>query len=322
MIELRNVTKRYGTTLAVDRVSLAIAAGELTILLGPSGCGKTTLLRTINRMVEIDEGEVFVDGHSALSMPPEELRRHIGYAIQSVGLFPHMTVRRNIATVPRLLRWDESRIDQRVSELLELVGLDPTTYADKRPDELSGGEAQRIGVARALAADPPVLLMDEPFGALDPISRERLQREFAALHQRLGKTVVFVTHDIEEAVILGQRIVLMREGHVVQDGSPEELWRSPAHQFVRDFFGDEFGLRIVSRHRVADLTLGPAPERPAPRVGFHTNLRDVLAIMVTESVDCVAVVAGDTDSGGAMDDREVIGGLTFCSVVTQVREET
>ncbi|MBN1630649.1 MAG: ABC transporter ATP-binding protein [Thermoleophilia bacterium] len=312
MIELRNVTKKYGTVTAVDDVSLTIPDGELTIVLGPSGCGKTTVLRTINRMVEIDSGEVIVDGRPIDAVPPEELRRHIGYAIQSVGLFPHMTVRRNIATVPRLLGWERARVSERVNELLDLVGLDPAIYADKRPGELSGGEAQRVGVARALAADPPVLLMDEPFGALDPISRERLQREFAALHKRLGKTVVFVTHDIEEAVLLGDRIVLMRDGRIVQVGAPEELWRSPEGRFVRDFFGDEFGLRILSRHRVADLTLGPPPPDKAPQVRLETNLRDVLAIMVTESVDRVAVVS----------EERAIGSLTFCEVVTQVRETT
>ena len=168
MIELQHITKRYGATIAVDDVSLTIPDGELTIVLGPSGCGKTTLLRAINRMVELDGGEVLIDGRPISAAPPEELRRHIGYAIQSVGLFPHMSVSRNIATVPRLLRWERDRVEKRVAELLELVGLDPAVYAGKRPHELSGGEAQRVGVARALAADPPVLLMDEPFGRPRP----------------------------------------------------------------------------------------------------------------------------------------------------------
>lgn len=330
MIELRHITKRYGAIAAVDDVSLTIPDGELTIVLGPSGCGKTTLLRAINRMVDVDSGEVLIDGRPIVAVAPQELRRHIGYAIQSVGLFPHMTVSRNIATVPRLLRWDRDRIERRIVELLELVGLDPAVYAGKRPHELSGGEAQRVGVARALAADPPVLLMDEPFGALDPISRERLQLEFASLHRKLGKTVVFVTHDIEEAVLLGDRIVLMREGRIAQEGAPEELWRSPGQQFVRDFFGDEFGLRILSRHRVDDLVLGPPPDGAAPRVRPDTNLRDVLAIMVTESVDRVAVVSGGTQTGhrpaGEPADpgreEQVLGGLTFCEVVTQVRQAT
>jgi osmoprotectant transport system ATP-binding protein len=312
MIELRNVTKRYGDARAVDDLSLVIPEGELTILLGPSGCGKTTTLKAINRMIEIDAGEILVGGRPVTDRPAEELRRHIGYAIQSVGLFPNMTVARNIGTVPRLLGWDRERIARRVTEQLELVGLDPGVYADKKPHELSGGEAQRIGVARALAADPPVLLMDEPFGALDPINRERLQREFAALHRRLGKTVVFVTHDIEEAVLLGDRIVLMRDGRIVQSGPPEDLWRTPSSEFVREFFGEEFGLRILSRHRVSDLPLGPVPRDGAPVVRPDTNLRDVLAMMVTRSTEEVSVV-----DGGA-----VAGGLTFRGVVEGVRANT
>jgi osmoprotectant transport system ATP-binding protein len=311
MIELRGVSKRFGDKVAIDDVSLFIPEGELTVLLGPSGCGKTTTLRSINRMVEIDEGELLVDGRSVAEVEPKELRRRIGYAIQSVGLFPHMNAARNIGTVPRLLGWSKDRIARRVDELLALVGLDPAVYAGKYPHQLSGGEAQRIGVARALAADPPVLLMDEPFGALDPINRERLQREFVELHRRLGKTVVFVTHDIEEAVILGDRIVLMRDGRIVQDGPPERLWREPAAEFVRDFFGDEFGLRVLSRHCVCDLPLGPAPREGAPRVGLSTNLRDALAIMVTEASETIAV----TDEAG-----RVVGGLTFGDIVTGVRE--
>jgi osmoprotectant transport system ATP-binding protein len=312
MIELRNVTKRFDDNIAVNDVSLTIPEGELTILLGPSGCGKTTTLRTINRLTEIDSGEILLEGRPITDAPPHELRRHIGYAIQSVGLFPNMTVSRNIGTVPRLLGWDKDRIASRVTEQLKLVGLTPEVIAEKMPDELSGGEAQRVGVARALAADPPVLLMDEPFGALDPISREHLQREFAALHKSLGKTVVFVTHDIEEAVLLGDRIVLMRDGSIVQEGAPEDLWRSPASEFVRDFFGDEFGLRILSRHRASDLPIGPAPSGDVPRVEYGTNLRDVLAIMVTNSSEDVAVVQ----------DGNIIGGLSFCAVVTGVRELT
>ena len=312
MIELRGVSKRFGDIVAVDDISLQIPEGQLTILLGPSGCGKTTTLRAINRLTEVDAGEILLQGEPITSTPPHELRRHIGYAIQSVGLFPNMTVSRNIGTVPRLLGWDKERIGRRVHEQLGLVGLDPDEYEQKMPHELSGGEAQRVGVARALAADPPVLLMDEPFGALDPISREHLQREFADLHRRLGKTVVFVTHDIEEAVLLGDRIVLMRDGSIVQEGAPEDLWRSPATEFVKDFFGDEFGLRILSRHRVCDLALGPVPDHDVPTVGVQTNLRDVLAIMVTESVEDVGVER----------DGQVVGGLSFCSVVTGVRSMT
>ncbi|MBS3956589.1 MAG: ABC transporter ATP-binding protein [Clostridiales bacterium] len=316
MIELCDVTKRYGANTAVDSVSFVVPEGELTVLLGPSGCGKTTLLRTINRMVEPDGGEVLIDGAPITASSPEELRRGIGYAIQSVGLFPHMTVARNIATVPRLLGWDAGRISARVVELLALVGLDPAVFSGKWPHELSGGEAQRVGVARALAADPPVLLMDEPFGALDPINRERLQREFAELHRTLGKTVVFVTHDIEEAVLLGDTIALMRDGRIVQSGSPEELWRAPASEFVRDFFGEEFGLRILARHRVGDLTYGSLAEEdhgagtlPLPRVAPETSLRDALAVMVTGACDKVVVVDG----------QRMLGSLTFSEVVRGVR---
>lgn len=313
MIELRNVSKRFGDRVAVDDVSLTVPAGELAILLGPSGCGKTTALRSINRMVRIDSGEVLVGGRPVDGVAPDVLRRQIGYAIQSVGLFPHMDVARNIGTVPRLLKWDRARIAGRVEELLDLVGLDADTYSGVYPHELSGGEAQRVGVARALAADPPVLLMDEPFGALDPINRERLQREFALLHRRLKKTVVFVTHDIEEAVLLGDRIVLMREGRVVQDDTPERLWRTPVTGFVREFFGDEFGLHVLSRHTVSDLTPGPLPPEGAPLVTPGTDLRNALALMVAEASGSVGVV----DGSGA-----VTGGLTFHDIVSQVREGT
>lgn len=309
MIELRNVTKRYGPIPAVDDISLVVEKGELAVLLGPSGCGKTTTLRAINRMVDIDSGKILVDGRSVSASPPDELRRRIGYAIQSVGLFPHMTVERNIATVPRLLGWERFRIEARVRELLQLVGLAPS-YATKRPGELSGGEAQRVGVARALAADPPVLLMDEPFGALDPINRENLQREFALLHKRLGKTVLFVTHDVEEAVLLGDRIVLMCDGRIVQDGTPETLWRAPAAPFVTEFFGPEFGLHVLSRHRVSDLPLRDAPSARAPRVDLGTTLRDVLARMVTEGTEWVEVEG---------DDGVMLGGLTIRDVVMGVR---
>ena len=298
----------------MDDVSLTIPEGEMTVLLGPSGCGKTTLLRTINRMVAIDEGEVLIDGRPAISFSPEELRRGMGYAIQSVGLFPHMNVARNIATVPRMLGWTSERIDVRTAELLELVGLD-ASYASKFPHELSGGEAQRIGVARALAADPPVLLMDEPFGALDPINRERLQREFASLRAKLGKTVVFVTHDIEEAVMLGDRIVVMRDGRIIQEGTPEAMWRQPANDFIRAFFGDEFGLKVLSRFTVEDAlcqpaTAGAEAHDGAPAVPCGATLRDALALMVAHGTDAVRVTQADGGTEGV---------LRFEDLIAQVR---
>lgn len=260
MIELSHVTKRYGETVAVDDLSLAINDGELAVLLGPSGCGKTTTLRAINRMVEIDSGSIMIAGTDIREQHPDELRRHIGYGIQSVGLFPHMTVARNISVVPRLLGWDADRVADRVTELLEMVGLDPKTYAHKRPRQLSGGEAQRVGVARALAADPPVLLMDEPFGALDPLTRERLQVEFRRLQRTLGKTVVFVTHDVAEAALLGDRIALMRTGRLVQFSTPQQLWDEPADPFVSEFFGQvgglAFGALVQSMREQADAADG------------------------------------------------------------------
>jgi osmoprotectant transport system ATP-binding protein len=218
MIELRNVTKRFGETVAVDGVSLTIPDGELTIVLGPSGCGKTTLLRAINRMVEIDAGEVLIDGRSITTVAPEELRRHIGYAIQSVGLFPHMSVGRNIATVPRLLRWDADRIEKRVAELLELVGLDPAVYAEKRPSELSGGEAQRAAIARALVTEPRLLLADEPTGNLDTATGEEIAALLDELHAR-GRTVVLVTHN-EALAQRAERVVHLRDGRVESEGPP------------------------------------------------------------------------------------------------------
>lgn len=244
MIELIGVTKRFGDTVAVDDLSMTVAEGTLTVLLGPSGCGKTTTLRAINRMVEIDAGQILIGGRDTRAQDANELRRSIGYGIQSVGLFPHMTVARNIATVPRLLGWDAKRIAARVEELLEMVGLDPAIYLPKRPHQLSGGEAQRVGVARALAADPPVLLLDEPFGALDPLTRVRLQTEFLRLQRHLRKTVLFVTHDVEEALTLADTIVLMRDGRIAQSGQPEQMWLDPADDFVRSFFGEELSLKM------------------------------------------------------------------------------
>jgi osmoprotectant transport system ATP-binding protein len=249
-VELREVTKRYGDTVAVDRLSLEVAEGEVCVLIGPSGCGKTTTLRMINRLVEPTSGVITVGGRDVRTVAPEELRRGLGYAIQSVGLFPHLTVAENITTVPRLLGWERSRMAARVDELLTLVGLRPDAYAPKYPRELSGGEAQRVGVARALAADPPVLLMDEPFGAVDPLNRERLQGEFARIQRELRKTVIFVTHDVDEAIRLADRIALMKNGRLRQYDTPERLLDHPADKFVHDFMGADRALKRLVRVRV------------------------------------------------------------------------
>ncbi len=246
MIEFEHVVKEYNGVSAVDDISLELPAGKICVFIGPSGCGKTTSLRLINRMIEPSSGTIRLDGTPVSKIRAEELRRGIGYVIQSVGLLPHMSVRENIGIVPRLLGWDKHKRDTRADELLELIGLSPGAYRDKLPHELSGGEAQRVGVARALAADPPVLLMDEPFGAVDPLGREVLQREFLSLNRELKKTVVFVTHDLDEAIRLGDRIVLMRSGKVVQDDIPERILGAPRNEFVREFVGADRALKRLS----------------------------------------------------------------------------
>lgn len=247
MIQLNDVTKSYGDMDAVHELSLQIDSGEFAVLIGPSGCGKSTTLRMINRLVDLTSGVITIDGTDILSHRPEELRRRIGYAIQSVGLFPHMTVAQNIAVVPKLLGWDQAKTDSRTGELLELFGLDPASYGSKYPRQLSGGEAQRAGVARALAADPDILLMDEPFGALDPITRETLQTEFARIQRDLRKTIVFVTHDIDEAIRLATRIVILKDGKLVQHDTPENILTSPIDRFVLEFIGTDRALKRLSR---------------------------------------------------------------------------
>ncbi|MGE5257456.1 MAG: ABC transporter ATP-binding protein, partial [Hyphomicrobiales bacterium] len=246
MIELNRVTKIYpgAAQPAVDSISLSVPEGEICVFIGPSGCGKTTLMRLINRLIPITSGGISVEGKDITTLDPIELRRHIGYVIQQVGLFPHMTVRDNIATVPKLLGWAKGRIDERVDELLGLVNLNPAEFRDRYPRQLSGGQAQRVGVARAMAANPPIMLMDEPFGAIDPINREVLQDEFLRIQEKLKKTIIFVTHDINEAIKMGQRIALLREGRLVQAGLPDELLNRPADEFVKSFVGSD---RVLKR---------------------------------------------------------------------------
>ncbi|MBI5104517.1 MAG: ATP-binding cassette domain-containing protein [Solirubrobacterales bacterium] len=245
-LEFRNASKTYPGTAepAIRDLSLEVPAGEVCVLVGPSGCGKTTAMRLVNRMIELSSGDVLLDGRSVRDEDPARLRRRIGYAIQQIGLFPHQTVAENVATVPRLLGWERARVHERIDQLLELVGLEHD-MRDRYPGQLSGGQRQRVGVARALAADPPLLLMDEPFGAIDAITRGRLQEEFRRLQHELGKTVVFVTHDIDEALKLGDRIAVMKPGGVLaQYAPPEELVRNPADAFVEDFVGAD---RMIAR---------------------------------------------------------------------------
>ena len=259
VVALEHLSKRYGppgTPPAVTDLSLEIPAGQICVLVGPSGCGKTTTMKMINRLIEPTGGRVTIDGQDVMGLPAVELRRSIGYVIQQVGLFPHLTIAANVATVPRLLGWPEARVRDRVDELLDLVGLDPGAYRARYPAALSGGEQQRVGVARALAADPPVMLMDEPFGAVDPIRRERLQNEFLRLQAKVRKTVVFVTHDVDEAIKMADRIaILQRGGILAQYDTPRAILQGPAGEFVERFVGADRGLKRLSLARVADLPL-------------------------------------------------------------------
>ncbi|MFF2410591.1 ABC transporter ATP-binding protein [Streptomyces sp. NPDC058092] len=260
MIRFEHVTKRYadGTT-AVDDLSFEVAEGELVTLVGPSGCGKTTTMKMVNRLIEPTGGRIFLDGDDISAIDPVQLRRRIGYVIQQVGLFPHRTVLENTATVPHLLGWKRGKGRERAAELLDLVGLDPSVYGDRYPEQLSGGQRQRVGVARALAADPPVLLMDEPFGAVDPVVRERLQNEFLNLQEQVRKTVLFVTHDIEEAVRLGDRIAVYGQGSIEQFDSPATVLGAPATPYVADFVGADRGLKRLSVTPIEESDLDQPP---------------------------------------------------------------
>jgi osmoprotectant transport system ATP-binding protein len=270
-LEFRGATKRYAgqERPAVENLSLTVPAGEICVLVGPSGCGKTTAMRMVNRMIDITDGDIVLDGESVRGKSPADLRRQIGYAIQQIGLFPHLSVADNIATVPRLLGWHRQRIADRVDELLDLVSLDPAETRDRFPAQLSGGQRQRVGVARALAADPPLMLMDEPFGAIDPINRERLQNEFLRLQAELRKTIVFVTHDIDEAIKMGDRIAVMKlGGRLAQYAPPAELLMYPADKFVEDFVGADRALKRLALQRVRDIDLWKAA---VVRVGESTT---------------------------------------------------
>ena len=313
MIRFEQLTKRYDDRLAVDHLSLEVPDGRVCVLIGPSGSGKTTTLRMINRLIEPTGGRVLIDGRDTASLPTEELRRSLGYAIQSVGLFPHFTVAENVATVPRLLRWDKQRIRERVREVLALVGLEPDDYAARYPRQLSGGEAQRVGVARALAADPPVLLMDEPFGAVDPLTRGRLQGEFARIQRELRKTVVFVTHDVDEAIRLADLIAIMRDGRLVQYDTPETILDHPADGFVHDFVGADRALKRLGRVRVADVMRADVP---------HAAAEDAAALAKRDGGAGYAyVVDAEGRLLGWVDARMVREGRPCEEAVTRVRVE-
>lgn len=297
-VEFRDVTKRYADQLAVDALSFTVPAGRICILVGPSGSGKTTSLKMVNRLIEPSAGAILIDGQDVLKEDPVLLRRRIGYVIQQVGLFPHQTIADNVATVPRLIGWPADRIAARVTELLGLVGLDPERYARRYPAQLSGGERQRAGVARALAAEPPVMLMDEPFGAVDPIVRGRLQQELLRIQRAQGTTVLFVTHDVDEAIRLGDRVAVMREGKLVQFAPPGELLARPANDFVATFVGADSGLRRLEVLTVggADLDAGVAREKAdanAPLLAPAMTLRQALALMIQRDARHGVVLDGE-----------------------------
>lgn len=298
-IEFQSVTKRFPKTdrPAVDQVNLKVHQGETVALIGASGCGKTTSLKMINRLIEPSGGGILVNGQDIRSLPLLALRRSLGYVIQHVGLFPHMTVAANIAVVPKLLGWDRARINKRVDELLEMVHLPPAEFRDRRPFDLSGGQQQRVGVARALAVDPPILLMDEPFGALDPITRASLQNEILGIQRKLRKAIVIVTHDMEEAVRLADRIVVMQAGRIVMDASPSDILMRPATPFVASLLGDSRMIKLLQTLKVRDhAAAGNCAD--APHLPGDASLHDALNLFLETGADAIAV--RDTGEGSCL----------------------
>lgn len=303
-VRFESVTKRYpgADSVAVEELSFEVPAGEICVLVGPSGCGKTTALRMVNRTVEMTSGDIQIGGRSVKDGDPARLRREIGYVIQQIGLFPHRTISQNIGTVPALLGWDKDRINARSQELLKLIGLDPE-YGDRYPSQLSGGQQQRVGVARALAVDPPVMLMDEPFGAIDPINRGRLQNEFLRLQSELRKTVLFVTHDVDEAIKMGDRVaVLKKGGKLAQYATPTELLMEPADDFVEDFVGADRALKRLALMRVRDVDLWTAP---LAQSGDPTE--PVRVAVEAAEVPHALLVDGENRPRGWLSDRDLSG---------------
>ncbi|MCC7325792.1 MAG: ABC transporter ATP-binding protein [Burkholderiales bacterium] len=306
MISFEHVGKAFAGNVAIDDLSLAIDEGEFIVVIGPSGSGKSTVLRMLNRLVEHDHGRIVFAGEEIRRFKPEVLRRRMGYAIQSIGLFPHWTVEQNIATVPDLLAWPRPRVRDRVTELMELLKLAPETYRRRYPHQLSGGQQQRVGVARALAGDPAVLLMDEPFGSLDPVTRDSLQQEIARIHEASGKTILFVTHDIDEALRLATRIVLLDRGRVVQVGTPREVLAHPTSKFVSDFVGgSDIGIKLLGLDTVAAYVRHGETAAGEP-IAMTASLREALSMFVVRQVDRLAV---------ADDEGRTVGAITLSDVV-------
>ncbi|OIS62302.1 glycine/betaine ABC transporter ATP-binding protein [Bacillus subtilis] len=308
MLTLENVSKTYkGGKKAVNNVNLKIAKGEFICFIGPSGCGKTTTMKMINRLIEPSAGKIFIDGENIMEQDPVELRRKIGYVIQQIGLFPHMTIQQNISLVPKLLKWPEQQRKERARELLKLVDMGPE-YLDRYPHELSGGQQQRIGVLRALAAEPPLILMDEPFGALDPITRDSLQEEFKKLQKTLHKTIVFVTHDMDEAIKLADRIVILKAGEIVQIGTPDDILRNPADEFVEEFIGKE---RLIQSSSPDVERVDQIMNTQPVTITADKTLSEAIQLMRQERVDSLLVV----------DDDHVLQGYVDVEIIDQCRKK-
>jgi osmoprotectant transport system ATP-binding protein len=303
-IAFQSVSKRYPGRgqAAVEDLSFEVPSGEICVLIGPSGCGKTTALKMVNRLIPMTGGDITIDGKSVNAIETSQLRRGVGYVFQQIGLFPHMTVQDNIGTVPRLLGWSKGRIRERALELLELVGLGEEDNLRRYPGEFSGGQQQRIGVARAMAVDPPIMLMDEPFGAIDPITRDRLQDDFLRLHREVRKTIIFVTHDIDEAIKMGDLIAIMRDGRLVQIDTPDNLLAAPADEFVAGFVGADRGLKRLRVWTLGDLDLDPLARSSdtLPSAPAGTSLRDALSLMLTAGASRVAVLGEDEAAAGSV----------------------
>ena len=314
------MTKSYPGSVApaVDHVTMEIAAGEIVVLVGPSGCGKTTTMKMINRLIEPTSGTILIGGTDVLRLDADEHRRNVGYVIQQIGLFPHMRIAENIGLVPRMLGWSKKKTAARVEELLEVVGLPPGEYARRYPRELSGGQQQRVGVARALAADPPVMLMDEPFGATDPITRDKLQNEFLRLQREMGKTIVFVTHDFDEALKMGDRIaVLGPQSVIAQYDTPEAILAAPANDYVASFIGSGGQLKRLGLMRLRDAELRPAPaRRNLPVITVEATLHDALDVMLENGLDKILVARDESGTG------EILGSIRMDDLMAAIAEDS